>query len=279
MKIVTASIVTYRNDEAKLQIAIDSLLSSDIDVKLYIINNAPEQKLDKLFNNSNIEYIETDKNLGFGKAHNIAIKKAFTESDYHVVINPDVYFDTNTIRELKKFMDADQQVGLVMPKILYPDGKLQYNCKLLPTPQNLIIRRFLQFSNKLLALSNYNYEMQFSDYNQIMEVPVLSGCFMFLRNRALQDVGLFDERFFLYAEDVDLTRRIHMKYKTMYFPEVTVFHHHEKGSYKSFRLMLQNSKSVIAYFNKWGWWNDNTRNEINNKILDQYDLEPSYTIE
>lgn len=266
---ITGSIVTYKNEFEKLVPAIYSFLNTSLPVHLYIVDNSPDDEIRKLCYSDKITYIHTGSNVGFGKGHNLILKKIIESSTYHLVLNPDVYFEeSDVIQELKTYMDANPKVGLVMPKILNTDGSIQYNCKLLPTPFNLIIRRFLNFSQSLVKKSNYYYEMQFSDYEHEMEVPYLSGCFMFLRVEALKEVGFFDDSFFLYGEDIDMSRRIHEKFRTIYLPTVSIYHHHEKGSYKSFLLMLYNVQSAIIYFNKWGWW-DKERRSINRAAIGQ----------
>jgi GT2 family glycosyltransferase len=157
-----------------------------------------------------------------------------------------------------------------MPRVLYPDGRLQYLCKLLPTPKTLIVRRFLASLKSTLQRENFRYELQSSGYDKILDVPFLSGCFMFLRTEALRKVGLFDERFFLYTEDADLTRRIHRHYRTVFFPEATIYHHHARGSYKTPWLLWCNILSAIRYFNKWGWVRDAERDRFNRKTLLQF---------
>lgn len=93
-----------------------------------------------------IIYIFNNANLGFGKGHNIALRKSIEENiSYHLVLNPDVYFEEGVLEELYNFMEENQDVGLVMPKVLYSDGRLQHLCKLLPTPFDLFGRRFLKF--------------------------------------------------------------------------------------------------------------------------------------
>ncbi len=97
-----------------------------------------------------------------------------------------------------------------------------------------------------------------------MEVPSLSGCFMFMRVSVLREIGGgFDERYFMYAEDLDLCRRIGEVSKTMFFPKVSVVHEYEKGSYKNKKLLKYHITSVIKYFNKWGWLFDSKRKEKN----------------
>jgi GT2 family glycosyltransferase len=156
---------------------------------------------------------------------------------------------------------------LLMPKVLYPDGRLQPLCKLLPSPMTLFSRRFLKFNSGLISRMNHWYEMHFTGYNTVMDVPFLSGCFMFLRMETIQKVGLFDENIFLYTEDTDLTRRIHQHYRTVFYPEVSIYHHNQRASYKNYVIMMHHVFSAIRYFNKWGWFNDSERKHINQRIL------------
>ena len=89
---------------------------------------------------------------------------------------------------------------------------------------------------------------------------------MFIRAEVFEKVGIFDERFFLYLEDVDYSRRIHSQFKTIYFPEVSIIHSHKKGSFKSPKLMIIHIISAIKYFSKWGWFFDHERANFNNRI-------------
>ncbi len=114
-------------------------------------------------------------------------------------------------------MENNPQAGLVMPKVFGCEGQLQMFCKLLPTPFDLAARRFFPFKG-WFKNQNEKYEMKASGYRRVMNVPFLSGCFMFLRNESLKKAGLFDERFFLYAEDTDLSRRIHQQFETLFYP-------------------------------------------------------------
>jgi GT2 family glycosyltransferase len=270
MKELTASIVAYKNPANILAQAIHSFLSNTTDSHLYLIDNSPADDLKYLAYDPRITYIFNKKNIGFGAAHNMALRKVLEQSKYHLILNPDVYFDADVISKIYSFMEDHDTIGQVMPKVFYPDGRLQHLCKLLPTPKTLILRRFLNFLKQSLHRENYHYELQFSGYNRVMDVPFLSGCFMFLRTEALKKVGLFDERFFLYTEDTDLTRRIHKHYRTVFFPDATIYHYHQRGSYNDFVLMLRNVQSAIRYFNKWGWTADVERDLFNEKTLLQF---------
>lgn len=263
---ITGSIVLYKNNTDLVKEAINSFLATGLNVQLYLIDNSPTDELSVLNTDPRILYIKNDKNVGFGKAHNIALKKAVEHSKYHLVLNPDIYFPENTLEKLFDYMESNQNVGQIMPKVLYPDGQTQHLCKLLPTPADLFLRRFMP-GLKSAEKRNHQYELRDSGYNKIMNVPYLSGCFMFLRSSTLKEIGLFDERIFMYIEDADLTRRIHAKYKTLYYPVVHVFHHYAKGSYKNLKLMLYNIHGAIIYFNKYGWFFDSKRKKINKKVI------------
>lgn len=250
-----------------LKQAIDSFLKSAPLGKLYLIDNSPTDRLKHLANDVRIVYIFNKKNIGFGAAHNICIRSIINESKYHLVLNPDVHFASDVIEKLYNFLEANPDVGQVMPKVFYPDGRLQYSCKLLPTPRTMAVRRFFTFSKASLERVNYYYELKFFGYDKIVDVPFLAGCFMFLKTEALKKVGLFDERFFMYTEDTDLTRRIRKHYRTVYYPETSIYHHHQQGSYKNFWLLMINVQSAIRYFNKWGWFFDPEREEINQRTV------------
>jgi GT2 family glycosyltransferase len=271
MKSINVSIVLFKNDQDLVKKAIHSCVNSVLINRIYLIDNSPTDILSYLASLDNrIEYIFNNANLGFGKAHNIALKRSIEENiPYHLVLNPDVYFEKGVLEELYNFMEANKNVGLVMPKVLYPDGNIQYLCKLLPTPLDLFGRRFLNFGpfRKIVEKRNEIYELRFTGYDKIMEVPYLSGCFMFIRTEVLKKVGLFDKRFFMYLEDTDLSRRIHRVAKTVYYPYVYIYHEYGKGSYKSLKLLYYHINSAIKYFNKYGWFFDKEREEINRKIL------------
>ena len=262
---LTASIVTYHTPSEEMRKIIDCVGASPIE-KLYIIDNSRHDALRYLESvYPFVRYIH-NANIGYGGAHNIAIREALAlGSRYHVVVNPDIFFEKGVIEALTAYMDAHPEVGWVMPRVEYPNGELQYLCKLLPTPADLILRRFLP--DRLFRRARDRFELRHSGYDRELNIPCLSGCFMFMRAEALRNVGLFDERFFMYGEDVDLSRRMHAQYKTMYYPQVTIVHAHERASYKNRRMMWVHVSNIIKYFNKWGWILDGERRAVNKKCL------------
>ncbi|MCP5463724.1 MAG: glycosyltransferase family 2 protein [Deltaproteobacteria bacterium] len=255
---ISASIVAYNTNPDMLSKAIASVLQNK-QVVLYLVDNSPSDQLRVLcddFPAEQLIYIHTGDNLGFGKGHNVAMKAAMEKGFvYHAVVNPDIYFDDDILQSLAAFMDSHPDVGLCMPKILNPDGTMQALCKQLPRPFDLIFRRFLPgFLKPLFRKRMEWFEMKNADFENNLDVPYLSGCFMFLRLGVLKEIGLFDERYFMYLEDTDLSRRIGEHHRTVYFPKAQAYHLHAKGSYRNWRLLKIHIKSAISYFNKWGWW-------------------------
>jgi hypothetical protein len=263
---VTASIVVYKTNPLELEHAIRSLLNCSLRTKIVIVDNSPIEELDSFCRDLGTEYLYTGKNLGFGAAHNVAFKR-FPRSTYHLVLNPDVQFGHRVLEELVNFLELNESVGLVMPRVVYPNGSPQNLCKRLPTPFDIVSRRlFPGLLQRFFRSRMSSFELSDMDMNKVLSVPYLSGCFMLLRRKALQEVGLFDERFFMYFEDLDLTRRIKERYNTVYYPRTSIIHRHEKGSYKSVWLLFCGIRSAIRYFNKWGWVWDRDRFRINQAI-------------
>lgn len=263
---LTASIVTYKTDPEQLRTVIACTADSAVD-RIYVVDNSPEPTLGDFAQalSTKVEYIHGQGNVGYGTAHNIAIRRAMAvEAEYHIVLNPDIQFNPDDIRKMADYMNCHSDVGWLMPRVVYPDGQLQYLCKLLPTPIDLIGRRFLGFLSSTQKRDR-RFEMRDSGYDREMDVPFCSGCFMFLRTATLQDVGLFDDHIFMYGEDLDLSRRIctSSQWTTRFWPGVTIVHAHNKESYRNHKMLWIHMKSIAYYFNKYGWLFDKQRRRIN----------------
>lgn len=266
---ITASIVIYRDRLNEID-GLLYLLQSDAHIASWVVvdNGSSDEIRDAVQTLGGI-YVRTGENIGFGRGHNLALTQlAGVDAPYHLILNPDIEFEADSLGRLTIVMDANPDVGLMMPKVLYPDGSNQYLCKLLPTPSDLALRRFAPGIIKRLAHNRIaTYDLRNFDYELPVSVPSLSGCFMFTRRAILDAVGGFDERFFLYMEDVDLCRRMAAISRLLYWPEVSVKHVHQMGSYRSARVLLLHVWSAIAYFNKWGWFFDSGRKEANRAAI------------
>lgn len=265
---VTASLVLFNTPFNQVKTIVDCVVQSNCITKLYVIENSEEKKYrDFCSDYSIIEYIENE-NTGYGSSHNIALHKAVNiNSEYHLILNPDIEFDSSVLKKIVEYMDLHDDVVYLLPKVFFPNGNEQYLCKLLPTPFDLFLRRF--FSKLSITDRNDNkYLLKQSGYNKIINPPCLSGCFMFLRLKAIKENNIyFDERYFMYLEDFDLIRNLHRVGKTIFFPEVSIIHNHAKESYKNRKLMKIHIQSAIKYFNKYGWLFDKERKEMNSQIL------------
>lgn len=260
---ITASIVLYKTKQSDIVSILNCAINSTIK-KIWVIDNSPTDELRHLVCSfsSKIEYIYGQGNIGYGAAHNIALQKAIDHNGlYHIILNPDIKFNNSIIDAIYLYMNKNIDVGLVMPKVLYPDGSLQRLCKLLPCPYDIFARRLLP--KFMYKKRNQIYEMQFIGYDKIWNCPNLSGCFMFIRVQTLKQIGLFDDRFFMYFEDTDLVRRIHKVSRTIFYPNVSIIHNHAAEHRHNKKLLYISIQSAIHYFNKWGWFIDKERKIYN----------------
>lgn len=266
---VTLSVVLYKTSRAVLSRLLDSCSSAKgLSLLVCIVDNSPTDELRTTVASYGFRYLHRPDNPGFGSSHNLAFMNMERDSKYHFVINPDIQFGEDDLAALVGYMARNDDVGMVAPKVRYPDGTIQYNRTLLPAPLNLFLRRFFGRSD-LAEKLNSPFELRFVANDKVLEVPALSGCFMLIRSSIYREIGGFDDRFFMYLEDSDLTRRIGKKAKTMYYPFVTIVHEHGRRSYKMNRLLIAHAISAIRYFNKWGWWFDSDRNAINERTIRQ----------
>lgn len=269
--VITASIVLFQSDILEIKKNIVTILNTDNNIKLYLIDNSVVDnfcfftKID-----SRIEYIHNKINVGFGIGHNIALKKSILlGARYHFIINPDIYFKNDVISSMIDYMEINKDVGMLMPKILNEDESVQFLPKLLPSPFDIVMRK-LKWPSFYYKKFIERYEMRMIPNNSVYFTPVLSGCFSLLRIESIKEVGLYDENFFMYFEDWDLSRRMVKKYKTIYYPMVSVYHGYESGASKKIILFFTFLKSFFIYFNKWGWFVDLDRNELNKYVLSQF---------
>ena len=265
---LNVSIVTYCPDwQGEVLPLVEELQKVQALHRVYIVDNSPEPFAIRV--SDRVQYIHTGKNLGYGRAHNIAIRDSiYDQVPLHLVMNSDILVKAEDIDTLCAFMQSQPAVGQLMPRVVNPDGELQHLCKMLPTPLDVFGRRFLPAA--WMRKRNARYELHDADYSRPMNVPYLSGCFMLLRTEAVQKARLFDERYFMYPEDIDLTRTIHRDYLTLYYPAITIVHNHKKASYQSWRMLWVHIVNMCRYFNKWGWLFDAERRQFNTETERSY---------
>ena len=206
-------------------------------------------------------------NTGYGAAHNIAMRRTLGSGiPYHLVINSDVYFDPAILADLVEYMDANKNIGQLIPRTVYPDGSYQPVCHPLPSVWNLICRRFTP--GNWFRSQKDRYDLRGYDLSVPRDIPYHHGCFMLLRCEALKQVGLFDERYFMYPEDIDLTRRVHECWQTIYYPYAEIVHAHRAESRVNMRMLRIHAVNMLRYFRKWGFIFDSKRKKANRRLWD-----------
>lgn len=249
---VTISVVTY-NSEKHISALLDSITTQikGVDFHVYIIDNASADITvqivrDYCESDERITLIESRGNIGFGRAHNLVLERI--DSHYHVIINPDITLKSDVITELCCYLDKREDIGLVTPKVLFPSGGLQILPKRDPRFIYLMSRR-LNF--KFLKKYRQQYEMSDRDMESPFDVDFCTGAFMFMRTSVYKQVGGFDERYFLYFEDADITRKIRQLTRTEYNPNFVVYHHWERFGKTQMKYMAIQMSSMVKYFVKW----------------------------
>jgi len=264
------SVVLYNNSAAEINTLIKSCSCPNLKINLVFVDNAPaNQTFDFNAAPDWVSYLAMEKNLGFGSAHNKIILGE-KEAKYFLILNPDIEFQPTILPKIIKHLTENSEVKLLMPRVLWPSGEDQGLRKLLPAPSDLVLRRFLPGPlKKLFSKKEASYQLQHLDASKAMQVPVLSGCFMFCPHDILRKIGGFDQNFFLYLEDVDLARRLVREGINLYWPEVSVVHHYQKSSYRSIKPLLLHLKSAWYYFSKYGWFIDKERKAVNSLAREQ----------
>lgn len=189
-----------------------------VSLDIWVVDNASEDESLKQAKKKfpHLHYIENEENLGFGKANNQALRQI--KNELILILNPDTEVKEETLPFMVKFMKDNPNVGAATCKALKSDGSLDWAYhRGFPTPWASFLYYFL--GNDRL------YHLTDRDMTRIHEVDAISGSFFLTRKSVLDEVGLFDEDYFLYAEDLDLSYRIKKAgYKIMYVPDVEVVH-------------------------------------------------------
>lgn len=198
--------------------------------------------------------IRNSQRKGYGANHNQAIEVA--KGRYIALMNADLVLRPGSIEKIMNYMEENSDVGMASGNFVFPDGAPQNLNKRLPVIADLFIRRFLPSvvrNKKFFADRISRYEMKDVGYSDFADVPFLSGAFLFVRTDALRELGGFDERFFLYFEDVDLCRRISKKWRTVFHPGVEIVHRWHRAAHNEIKWALVFMQSAFQYFKKWGF--------------------------
>ncbi|QNM85189.1 glycosyl transferase family 2 [Polaribacter pectinis] len=251
--VITCSIVLFKEDLSDLHKTIDSFLQIPFAKKLFLIDNTPTKFFEYVFVDKDIEYVAVEENIGFGSAHNRIINTVNTLSKFHLILNPDVSFKTGVINSLIQELESHSNVAMIAPKVLFPDKSHQYSCRRYPSAAELLARRF-SFLKPIFKGVIFKGTYRDKNLNEPFFADYITGCFHLYKTEDFVSLNGFDERYFLYMEDVDICKKIDvLGKKKLYYPKVEIIHVLKQGSSKSVKLFFKHTSSAVKYFLKWGF--------------------------
>jgi GT2 family glycosyltransferase len=200
-----------------------------------------------------IQYLPLASNRGFGAGHNEVLQRL--ASDFHLVLNPDVELQDDTLRTGLTLLLGNEDVALTSPKVFSGGGDQEFLCKRYPSVLVLLLRGFApRFLRRLFRQQLAAYEMRdlCQDEGQV-NVAIASGCFMLVRTPDLRAISGFNEDFFLYFEDFDLSLRLGKVGRLVFDPDMRIIHHGGYAANKGRRHLRYFITSGMMFFNRHGW--------------------------
>ena len=250
---ITASIVLHNESLEELTKTVNCFLSVSLKKRLFLVDNTLDKKFEKAFKHEDIVYIAVGKNLGFGSGHNIILKSIIGFSKFHLVLNPDVIFQSSTLLNLISELEMTKDAAMIAPKVRFPSGAHQFSCRRYPSVIELFARRF-PLLKPLFKTTIFKGVYGDKSLTEPFFAEYITGCFHLYKTEDFIKLGGFDERYFLYMEDVDICKKIDLLgKKKIYFPQEEIIHVLKQGSSKSLKLFLRHTSSAIKYFLKWGF--------------------------
>ena len=269
--LLSISLVTYQVDVDVFRETITSLnrasevlqQSQQTEITLDVIDNGNEnQLLERLIVecsplNFRFKISSNKENLGYGKGHNQSINQSI--ANYHLILNPDVILDDGCLLKGIECLSQNSSIVMLSPSATDQGDKKLFLCKQYPSIVVLLLRGFFPkplqkiFDSKLSRYELRKETLKSDKENITFDPSLISGCFMLCRLDALQKVGGFDDRFFLYFEDFALSKELSKFGDIKYLPEMKIKHSGGYASKKGVRHILLFIKSSITFFNIYGW--------------------------
>lgn len=245
-------VIVNHNQEGYLKKNLSSLFSStNKKLKVIVVNNIPHQTTADFIKNKypKVNLIQNKKIQGFAANCNLGIKRS--KNEFILISNTDIEFTPKSIDKLYHFMIKNPKVGIAGPQLRFPNGKLQFSCRRFPNLKTFIVRRtplriFLSNSKENKYHLGYDF-----DHSKTQPVDWLLGACLMIRRKAIEEIGYFDENYFLYVEDIDLCYRAWRgRWEVWYVPESVVLHHYFARSDKKLISLYSwyHFKSMWHYF-------------------------------
>jgi GT2 family glycosyltransferase len=250
-------IIVHYDTPGLLRQCLASLCVEELACQVAVLDNAsPDRSVRQLPEEfPRVRFVFNEENVGFARACNQGIRMG--EGAYCMLLNPDAIIDGTAIGGLVECMERNPKVGVVAPRLVYPDGSLQFSVRRFPTLLAILLR-VLRLDG-LFPRPVGRYLMRDWDHGEGREVDWVMGACMLLRREALDEVGLLDEGFFMYYEDIDLCYRMGRKgWKVRYEPGIAVRHEHQRDSASPMpnQLAWVHLCSLVRLFRKHrlSWW-------------------------
>lgn len=258
---VSIIIVNYRTYEL-IQQTIDSIVSKDhpFQYEIYLVDNASHdgslEKLQKDFAREEetglIKFIASTRNNGFAYANNLALKES--SARYVLLLNSDTVILNNSLTKCMDYMEGDSSIGALGCKVILPDGSLDKACRRSFPTFSVSFYRMTGLSRLFPKSKRFGkYNLTYLNKNETYEVDSLVGAFMLVRSDAIHEVGLLDEKFFMYGEDIDWCYRIKSHgWKIMYYSEAEIIHYKggSNSTLEKSRLTTEFYRSMYIFYNK-----------------------------
>lgn len=247
-------IVNYNTKELTKQ-TLNSIYNKERNFQYEVFvsdNGSTDGSIDMIKNEfSQVKIIKNRKNLGFAKANNVAIKRA--KGRYVLLLNSDTVVVDDCLEKSLDYMDKHPNIGALGCKVVLTNGELDIACRRsFPTPEVSFYRmlRLSKFFPKSKRFAKYN--LTYLDENETYEVDSLVGAFMLVRREAIDKIGLLDEDFFMYGEDIDWCYRIKQDgWKIVYYPEAQIIHYKGGSSKKKNpKLIYEFYRAMYLFYNK-----------------------------
>ena len=249
---VSACMVLYHAGDEALR-AVDCLDKSDIPVEVYLVDNTPQDDTAERIRwaHPGVKVLPQQKNLGFGRGNNVVLDHI--DSEYHLLVNPDVTFDADLISRMVSYMDERPNVVALTPRVFSPDGNEQFLPKKQPTIHYLL-GGYLEKLGRPFSTWRSEYTLRGEYVSSPIQVQFATGCFMLIRTEIFRDkLRGFDERFFLYQEDSDLSRRMLEWGPIIYHPDMQIRHDWKRENTRTLKGTMRQVVSICKFFMKWGF--------------------------
>jgi GT2 family glycosyltransferase len=266
------SVVCYDSTAAELQVLLNSLLTAlealpaagiPLASHISLVDNSDahrlrlqtfagfEPRLRSL--QAELRIVQGHGNVGYGRGHNLVIQTS--EDRYHLVLNPDVELAPDSLVVGLSYLEDHPETAVVSPYAESGEGHKQHLCKRHPSLLTLLVRGFLPGPlRQLFARRLARYEMHDLPEDRPSDgIPLVSGCCMLCRGETLRAIEGFDEHYFLYFEDFDLSLRLASQARVVYLPFMKIRHHGGQAARKGLRHIAMFARSAWRFFNQYGW--------------------------